>query len=222
MNNITYTRCRDYLLADLIQRESPRELTEPITKHGAIRQSFLREHRRIIYNRLLLSEQLFPHLRKVQRETLITHEYLVYYFPFHTPDLYKDKDTAQWNVSSKTDSREVLALAMTFASEPFAVGMSLLPIYGERFDWLVTQFRDWAYMFVSMFLYYEDKYKLDESTRDLYRQGVSAFGGKALTYRIRLYDEQPKIVWDFHSLLMTIQTVFGLHADRLNPPHAYM
>jgi hypothetical protein len=88
-----------------------------------------------------------------------------------------------------------------------SVGMSLLPIYAERYDWLVTQFRDWAFMLVSAHLFYEDN--ADEFSRDLYRQGVSAFGKKAPTYHVSLYDDKPKIVWDFYSLLLTIQTMFG-------------
>ena len=63
---IDYTRHGDYLLPNITLNEPPRELTEPITKYGAMRRSFLREHRTITYNRLLLSERLFPHLREVQ------------------------------------------------------------------------------------------------------------------------------------------------------------
>jgi hypothetical protein len=68
MAQIEYTLVGDYLLPNIILSEPPRELTEPITKYGAMRRSFLREHRTITYNRLLLSERLFPHLREVQRE----------------------------------------------------------------------------------------------------------------------------------------------------------
>lgn len=67
MDNICYYRCGDYLLPGIILDEPPRELTEPITKYGAMRRSFLREHHPIIYNRLLLTERLFPHLREVQQ-----------------------------------------------------------------------------------------------------------------------------------------------------------
>ncbi|MCL2227956.1 MAG: hypothetical protein FWB97_10110 [Oscillospiraceae bacterium] len=75
--------------------------------------------------------------------------------------------------------------------------------YAERYEWLVTQFRDWAFMLVSAFLYYDRKDETDEVSRDLHRQGVSAFGSKAPTYHVSLYDDKPKIVWDFHSLLLT-------------------
>ena len=98
---------------------------------------------------------------------------------------------------------------MTFASEPIAVGLSLMPIYVERFDWLVTQFRDWAFMLVSAHLFYEYKDGIDDFSRELYQQGMSAFGGKAPTYRIRMYDNKPGILWDFYSLLLTVQTMFG-------------
>jgi len=70
---ISYSRVGDYLLPNIVLNEPPRELTEPITKYGAIRRAFLREHRPITYTRLVLSEQLFPHLREVQQEA---HEQL--------------------------------------------------------------------------------------------------------------------------------------------------
>ena len=68
MSNIIYSRHSDYLLPDIVLNEPQMELTEPITKYGAMRRSFLREHRPITYSRLLLSERLFPHLRKVQQD----------------------------------------------------------------------------------------------------------------------------------------------------------
>lgn len=97
---------------------------------------------------------------------------------------------------------------MTFSDAPQAVNMSFQREYAERYDWLVTQFKDWAFTFVSSFLYYEDYDKVDETTRDLYRQGMAAFGGVAPTYHIALLD-RPTIVWDFHSLLLGVQMMFS-------------
>ena len=65
MNEISYTQVSDYLLPNIVLNESPKELAEPITKYGAIRRSYLREHKPITYSRLLLSERLFPHLREI-------------------------------------------------------------------------------------------------------------------------------------------------------------
>ena len=68
--------------------------------------------------------------------------------------------------------------------------------------------RDWAFIFVTSFLYYQDYDKIDEATKDLYRQGMTAFGGITPTYRIALRDK-PAIIWDFHSLLLGIQLMFS-------------
>ena len=68
MAQIEYTRHGDYLLPNIIINEPPRELTEPITRYGSMRRKFLKEHRSITYNRLLLSERLFPHLREIQQK----------------------------------------------------------------------------------------------------------------------------------------------------------
>jgi hypothetical protein len=87
--------------------------------------------------------------------------------------------------------------------------MCLQPIYAERYDWLVKQFQDWAFTLMSSYLYYRDYEKVDEDTCELYRNGVSAFGGIAPSYRISLYRDKPKIVWEFHSLLRGIQMMFS-------------
>jgi hypothetical protein len=145
----------------------------------------------------------------IKEESMTTQDYLSLFFPFDKPDVSKGEITAQWNVNVHSDDRVMAALAMTFVDEPIAVGLGFQRIYAERFDWLVTQFQDWAFKLVSAFLFYEDKNVIDDFSRGLYRQGMSAFGGKAPTYHISLYDDKPKIVWDFHSLLLTIQTMFG-------------
>jgi predicted nucleic acid-binding Zn ribbon protein len=61
---------------------------------------------------------------------------------------------------------------------------------------------------VSSFLYYEDYDNIDETTRDLYRQGMAPFGGISPTYHILLLDK-PTIVWDFYSLLLGTQMMFS-------------
>jgi hypothetical protein len=67
LEGISYHRCGDYLLPGIALSDPPWELTEPITRYGAMRRAFLREHRPITYSRLSLAERLFPHLREVQQ-----------------------------------------------------------------------------------------------------------------------------------------------------------
>lgn len=63
MNRITYTRIGDYLLPDIVLSEPPPELTEPLGRYSRMRRAFLKTRKPILYNQLLLTERLFPHLR---------------------------------------------------------------------------------------------------------------------------------------------------------------
>jgi len=62
-NNLTYSRNGDYLIPDLTITEQ----TESIGKYGRMRKNYLKEHRPVLYNSLLLSEKLYPHLLEIER-----------------------------------------------------------------------------------------------------------------------------------------------------------
>jgi len=98
-----------------------------------------------------------------------------------------------------------------------AMNMSFGREYAERLDWLLLQFKDWAFTFISSEFYYNDYDRLDETERNLYRKGMAAFGGIAPTYHIALLDK-PTIVWDFYSLLLGVQMMFSfMLTDEQNP-----
>jgi len=147
-----------------------------------------------------------PKNHHIKSETVSTQDYIDIFFPFKKPDFCKDERTAQWNINN---DRDLMALAMTFADKPLALNMCVGRDYSEPYDWLVRQFKDWAFTFSGAFLYYNDYENLDTLSLDLYRQGVAAFGGIAPTYHIELTDKKPSVVWDFHSLLLAIQTMFS-------------
>ena len=65
MQNITYTPRGDYLLPDIRLKEPPLIEPEPLGKYAPIRRAYLKTHRPIYYNQLLLSERLFPLLREM-------------------------------------------------------------------------------------------------------------------------------------------------------------
>jgi hypothetical protein len=66
MNNIEYVRVGDYLLPNIKLKPIPAEEKEtPLGRYARMRRTFLKEHRPIEYSILLLSEQLFSHLREV-------------------------------------------------------------------------------------------------------------------------------------------------------------
>jgi hypothetical protein len=63
MSEITYTQVSDYLLPDIRLSDPPD--APPLGHYGMLHKNYLREHRPILYNRLLLSERLYPLCRKV-------------------------------------------------------------------------------------------------------------------------------------------------------------
>ena len=150
----------------------------------------------------------------IKDETMTTEDYLSLFFPFEQMDFTKNGIESSWNINN---DRTMMALAMTFSNEPQAMNMSFQREYAENYDWLLTQFKDWAFTFTASYLFYEDYEKNDEATRDLYRQGMAAFGGIAPTYHIKLLDK-PTIVWDFYSLLLGVQMMFSfILTDEKNP-----
>ena len=59
---MTYTRNGDYLIPDLSLTETEQK---PLGKYGRLRKDYLKEHRPILWNRMILSETLYPHLREI-------------------------------------------------------------------------------------------------------------------------------------------------------------
>ena len=76
MSKLTYIRCGDYDIPNLKLYEQPET---SIGKYGRMRKSYLKEHRPILYNHLLMSEKLYPHLLEIERraqgrvETMLPH-----------------------------------------------------------------------------------------------------------------------------------------------------
>ena len=57
---IPYKSCGEYFIPDLKLSE-----TRPIGKYGRMRKRFLKEHRPILYSKMVMSESLFPHLAEI-------------------------------------------------------------------------------------------------------------------------------------------------------------
>ncbi len=63
--NITYEKCGDYLIPNLIPDQEPEG---ELRKFGLMRKSYLEKHRRGIYAGLLLSGELKKHLLIIQEQ----------------------------------------------------------------------------------------------------------------------------------------------------------
>ena len=62
MNELTYTRSGDYWIPNLSLSQQE---TKPLGKYGRMRKAYLQEHRPVLWNSLILSEKLYPHLREI-------------------------------------------------------------------------------------------------------------------------------------------------------------
>ena len=79
-NSLTYTMNGDYQIPDLKLTEQPEK---PLGKYGRMRKAYLKEHRPLIYNQLLLTEKLYPHLIEIDETAQIRLEQMM-------PQLAKD------------------------------------------------------------------------------------------------------------------------------------
>ena len=60
---LTYTRNGDYEIPNIVLSQ-----TGSIGHYGRLRREYLKEYRPVIFNTLVLSERLSPHLQKVERQ----------------------------------------------------------------------------------------------------------------------------------------------------------
>jgi len=66
-STLTYSQVGDYLLPDLTLSEQTTPETPPLGRYARMRKAFLKDHRTINYNRLLMTEKLYPHLREIEQ-----------------------------------------------------------------------------------------------------------------------------------------------------------
>lgn len=62
---LEYIKNGDYLIPNIALSE---QAAEPLGKCGRLRRTYLQEHRQALFNHLVLSEKLFPHLNEVDKQ----------------------------------------------------------------------------------------------------------------------------------------------------------
>ena len=142
--------------------------------------------------------------RFIKAETMDTIEYISKFYPFEMPDIVKNGVEMRWNISG---DNTMMALAMTFTDRETAVNMSFQRTYAEPYEWVKTQFIDWALLFTTSTIYYENEF--NDSEKELYRQMMTVFNANSPTYHILLLDK-PTLVWNFGSLAIAVQMLFSL------------
>lgn len=61
-NKLNYTQNGDYLFPNLTLSETE---TKPLGKYGRMMKKYLQENRPVLWNSMILSETLYPHLREI-------------------------------------------------------------------------------------------------------------------------------------------------------------
>lgn len=64
MSQLSYIKNGDYLIPNLSLNQQEQQ---PLGKYGRMRKQYLQEHRPVLWNTMILSEKLFPHLREVDQ-----------------------------------------------------------------------------------------------------------------------------------------------------------
>ena len=62
MREIQYQQNGDYLIPAITLGEQP---SQPLGKYGRMRKKYLQEQRPVLWNQMILSETLYPHLREI-------------------------------------------------------------------------------------------------------------------------------------------------------------
>ena len=61
-NTMTYSQNGDYQIPNLALSETEQK---PLGKYGRMRKDYLQQHRPVLWNSMILSETLYPHLREI-------------------------------------------------------------------------------------------------------------------------------------------------------------
>ena len=64
MSSLTYKQNGDYQIPNLSLSDQNRQ---PLGKYGRLRKTYLKEHRPILWNNMILSETLYTHLREIDQ-----------------------------------------------------------------------------------------------------------------------------------------------------------
>ena len=64
MSSLTYRQNGDYQIPNLSLSDRSQQ---PLGKYGRLRKTYLKEHRPILWNSMILSETLYPHLREIDQ-----------------------------------------------------------------------------------------------------------------------------------------------------------
>ena len=115
--NLTYTRCGDYLILDI---QLSHISDKPLGKYGRMRKTYLKEHRPILWNNLLLTGKLDSHLREIDRTANSRLEQMMTELAMLTgvTESLKEKSPMAWTQQMnalKAQAEEVLLTELVYS-----------------------------------------------------------------------------------------------------------
>ena len=91
-SNLNYTQTGDYLLPNLTLNQ-PRK---PLGKYGRLRRTYLKEHRPVLYNSMLLNGSLYPTLTELEQTAVAMKEQLMTELLVKNPAPDKEQNQLAW------------------------------------------------------------------------------------------------------------------------------
>ncbi|CCX87038.1 putative uncharacterized protein [Clostridium sp. CAG:590] len=110
MNEMTYRQVGDYQIPN-IELMNPE--TKPLGKYGRMRRTFLQENNPMLYNDLVLSEQLFSHLQEIDETAKRRVSQLMSLYLQSNPAPDKEKNQMAWVQHMNTLKAQAEEMVMT-------------------------------------------------------------------------------------------------------------
>ena len=115
--DLTYTQCGDYYIPDirLVNVE-----TQILGKYGRMRRAFLEQNRPMLFNDMILTESLFPHLWEVQQICAMRIELLMTDLLAKNPAPDKATQQLEWVAhmnSLKAQAEEIILCELVYGED---------------------------------------------------------------------------------------------------------
>ena len=115
--SMNYKNSGEYLIPDLKLRETE---TKKLGKYGRMRKTYLREHRPVLWNKMILSETLYPHLREIDEtaNTRLSQMVETMAKTMGITESLKESDPMQWTAhmnNLKAQAEETILSELVFS-----------------------------------------------------------------------------------------------------------
>ena len=115
--NFTYTQCGDYYIPDIKLSYTS---TQALGKYGRMRRAFLEQNKPMLFNDMILTERLFPHLWEVQQTCAMRIELLKTDLLAKNPAPNKITQQLEWVAhmnSLKAQAEEIILRELVYGED---------------------------------------------------------------------------------------------------------